>query len=173
MGSDGSALGVLDTEEALKLARSENLDLVEVAAGARPPVARILDYGAYRYRQQKALQAQKKNIKKVDIKGVRIGMRISQNDFDHKVKRTEEFLTEGHKIKLELVMRGREQAFQLRGRAYDRLNEFIKAIKVPVIEESGPAKVGNRLNIILAPGKARPKPQSQPKPDQSPKQDNA
>ena len=154
--AEGKPLGVLETAEALRVARERGLDLVEVAPNARPPVARVMDYGAYRYRQQKQAAQQKKHAKRVEIKGVRIGMRISEHDFAHKVEQTRRFLEEGHKIKLELVMRGREQAFQLRGRAYERLDSFIAALKIPIMRESDPTKVGNRLTVLL--GRAHNKP---------------
>jgi translation initiation factor IF-3 len=156
IGADGSALGVLETQEALRQARELNLDLVEVAPNSRPPVVRIMDFGAYRYRQQKQASQQRKNAKKVEVKGVRIGMRISEHDFEHKVNQTKKFLAEGHRIKLELVMRGREQAFALRSRAFEKIDQFITSLGVPVIREQEPAKVGNRLTLVLAPGRAAP-----------------
>lgn len=153
--AEGKPLGVLATDEAIRIARERGQDLVEVAPNAKPPVARIMDYGAYRYRQQKQAAQQKKHAKKVEIKGVRIGMRISEHDFAHKVDQTRRFLGEGHRIKLELVMRGREQAFQLRSRAYERLDKFVAALEVPIVRESDPTKVGNRLTVLLAAGKAK------------------
>ena len=158
IGADGSALGVLETAEALRQARELNLDLVEVAPNARPPVVRIMDFGAYRYRQQKQASQQRKKAKKVEVKGVRIGMRISEHDFEHKVNQTKKFLGEGHRIKLELVMRGREQAFALRSRAFEKLDQFIAALGVPVVREQEPTKVGNRLTLVFAPGRAQPSP---------------
>lgn len=162
------------TADALKLARDRGLELVEVAPNAKPPVARVMDYGAYRYRQQKQAAQQKKHAKKIEIKGVRIGMRISEHDFAHKVDQTKRFLGEGHKIKLELVMRGREQAFQLRSRAYEKLDGFVAALQVPVIRESEPTKVGNRITIMLGAGKAKkPEPEPSSRPAQSPAQSHA
>lgn len=108
-----------------------------------------MDYGAYRYRQQKQAQQQKKHQKKIEIKGVRIGMRISEHDFNHKVEQTRKFLQEGHKIKLELVMRGREQAYQLRHRAYEKIEAFIEALKLPIVREQNVTKQGNRLVLVL------------------------
>jgi len=163
--AEGKPLGVLATDEAIRIARERGQDLVEVAPNAKPPVARIMDYGAYRYRQQKQAAQQKKHAKKVEIKGVRIGMRISEHDFAHKVDQTRRFLGEGHRIKLELVMRGREQAFQLRGRAYEQLDKFVAALEVPIVRESEPTKVGNRLTVLLAAGKAKkPEPATATKP---------
>ncbi len=131
-------------------AKQAGLDLVEVSPNAKPPVAKILDYGAYRYRLQKQVQQQKKKQKKIEIKGIRIGMRISEHDFDHKVAQARKFLEQGNKIKLELVMRGREQAYQLRDRALAKMDIFINALDLPIIREQKLTKQGNRLNVVLA-----------------------
>jgi len=108
-----------------------------------------MDYGAYRYRLEKQAQQQRKHQKKTEIKGIRIGMRISQNDFDHKVQQAKSFLEEGHKIKLELVMRGREQAPQLRSRALERMDAFIAALGPGILREQNVTKQRNRLNMLL------------------------
>lgn len=159
MAADGEALGVITKEEALAAARTAGLDLVEVAPNAKPPVARIMDFGAFRYRQQKQLQQQRKHAKKVEIKGIRIGMRISEHDFSHKVDQAREFLREGHRVKLELVMRGREQAFQLRDRALVKIDGFLKALDLPIIREQKMSKVGNRLTLVVSAGKIPKKPE--------------
>lgn len=132
-----------------------------------------MDYGAYRYRQQKQAQQQKKHQKKIDIKGVRIGMRISEHDFNHKVNRTREFLQEGHKVKLELVMRGREQAYQLRSRAFDKIDEFLNALDLPVLREQKITKQGNRLVLLLGLGKQKPPEAPTKKESQQDNQSNA
>ncbi len=154
IGPDGSPLGVLSTEDALDQAKKAGLDLLEVSPNANPPVARILDYGAHRYRMQKQAQQQKKRQKKIEVKGVRIGMRISEHDFLHKVNQSRKFLDQGHKIKLELVMRGREQAYQLRDRAVEKIDQFINALEIPIAKEQKMTKQGNRLIVVLgkAPG---------------------
>lgn len=149
IGADGQTLGVLSIEEARQEAQRAGLDLVEVSPNAKPPVVKILNYGAYRYRLQKQVQQQKKKQKKIEIKGIRIGMRISQHDFDHKVSQARKFLEEGHKIKLELVMRGREQAYQLRDRALEKIDIFIEALQMPITREQKLTKQGNRLNVVL------------------------
>lgn len=147
--AEGQDVGVIETAKALELARQAGLDLVEVAAGAKPPVTRIMDYGAYRYRQEKQAQQQRKHQKKVEIKGIRIGMRTSQHDFDHKVSKAKAFLDEGHKVKLELVMRGREQAANLRGRALEKLDIFIAALGPGITREQNITKQRNRLNLLI------------------------
>ncbi|MFH0830793.1 MAG: translation initiation factor IF-3 [Parcubacteria group bacterium] len=149
IGNEGKDLGVVATQEALEMARQQNLDLVEVSPNARPPVVRVMDYGAYRYRLEKQASKQRKHQKKIEIKGIRIGMRISEHDFEHKVRQAQTFLQEGHKIKLELVMRGREQAPQLRGRALDKINTFIRILGPGVIREQDITKLGNRLTMML------------------------
>lgn len=145
------------------MARQNGLDLVEVSPNAQPPVVRMMDYGAYRYRLEKQASKQRKHQKKIEIKGVRIGMKIGEHDFAHKVKRTQEFLKEGHKIKLELVMRGREQAPQLRNRALDRIDAFLRALGPGVIREQEITKTGNRLTLMLGLSKSALAQQNQPK----------
>jgi len=164
--AEGTDRGVIETSQALEMAKQANLDLVEVGANARPPVVRIMDYGAYRYRQEKQLQQQRKNQKKIEIKGIRIGMRISEHDFEHKVNQAKGFMDEGHKIKLELVMRGREQAPQLRGRALEKMDQFIAALGPGVIREQNVTKQRNRLNMLLGRSKAAQAKSASAKPTQ-------
>lgn len=120
-----------------------------------------MDYGAYRYRLEKQASKQRKHQKKIEIKGVRIGMRISEHDFAHKVKQTQGFLQEGHKIKLELVMRGREQAFQLRNRALDKIDAFLRALGPGIVREQDITKQGNRLTLLIGLSKQALSQQSQ------------
>ncbi|MFO0704573.1 MAG: hypothetical protein U0517_01180 [Candidatus Andersenbacteria bacterium] len=104
------------------------------------------------------------------MKGIRIGMRISEHDFAHKVEQAKAFLDEGHKIKLELVMRGREQAPQLRSRALDKLDAFIAALGPGIMREQNITKQRNRLNLLLGRSKqaaaaAKSQTKPSPKPD--------
>lgn len=98
------------TEDALKEAQERGLDLVEVSPMAKPPVAKFINYDKMRYHQKKLEQQQKKKLKKVDIKGIRLSLRISEHDMGTKAKNAIKFLEEGHKVKVDLLMRGREQA---------------------------------------------------------------
>lgn len=106
----GAQLGVLSKSEALAKAELAGLDLVEVSPNANPPVAKIVDWGKYNYQKTKQMQKQKKQQKSVDIKQIRLGMRIGDHDLDIKINRARKFLESGHKVKFMLLYRGRENA---------------------------------------------------------------
>ena len=110
IGADGSQLGVMSGREALRLAQEQDLDLVKIAPQAQPPVCKILDYGKYRFEQQKREKEAKKNQKVIEIKEIRLSLNIDTNDFNTKVNQAEKFLKAGHKIKVSIRFRGREMA---------------------------------------------------------------
>ncbi|MFO0702647.1 MAG: hypothetical protein U0514_02090 [Candidatus Andersenbacteria bacterium] len=150
--ANGTALGVMPTAQALQQAREKGS-----SSWRSPPTPSHRSCASWTTGRACSSEQprSREHAKRVEIKGVRIGMRISEHDFAHKVDQTRRFLGEGHKIKLELVMRGREQAFQLRSRAYEQLDKFIAALEVPIVRESDPTKVGNRLTVMLGAGKAK------------------
>ena len=106
IGSDGEMLGVMPPEEALKIAKAEGLDLVEVASSARPPVCRILEFGKYKYELSKNKRNKEKSAKR--IKEAKFRPRIEEHDYMTKVRRSEKFLHQGNKLKITLMFRGRE-----------------------------------------------------------------
>jgi len=95
---DGSQLGIVTLDEALEQAREAGFDLAEIAPGAEPPVAKILDWGKYRYEQTKQQARNKKNQRQVEVKQVRLGLKIGEHDLDVKLKRARKFLEEGHMV---------------------------------------------------------------------------
>ncbi len=107
---NGDQLGVLSHGEAMQRAQLAGLDLVEVSPGAKPPVARIVDWGRYNYEKTKQLKKQKRQQKTIDIKQIRMGMRIGEHDLEIKLNRARSFLSAGHKVKFVLLYRGRENA---------------------------------------------------------------
>ncbi len=142
-------VGVMPTSEALKLALESQVDLVEISPNAKPPVVKLLDYDKYRYQQEKIAQQSKKKVKKVSVKGIRLSVRIGTHDLEFKAKKSNEFITEGNKVKVDVVMRGREQAHpQL---AFDLINKFLTLITVPYTKETGPNKMGNTVSVIVGP----------------------
>ncbi len=145
----GKMIGVMKTSEALQLALDKGVDLVEVSPNAQPPVVKLLDFDKYRYQQEKAAQEAKKKVKKVTVKGIRLSVRIGQHDLEFKAKKANEFLGEGHKIKLDVQMRGREQAHP--ELAFDLIKKFPTLLQVPHVIESGPSRMGGMVSIILAP----------------------
>ena len=143
----GKMVGVMKTSDALQLALDRGVDLVEVSPQANPPVAKLLNYDKYRYQQEKQAQEARKKVKKVMMKGIRLSVRIGEHDLNFKAKQTMEFLTEGHKIKVDVVMRGREQAHP--ELAFDLIKKFQTLVTVPFVKEAGPTKMGNMVSIII------------------------
>jgi len=106
--SEGTQLGVMKTDEALKLAREKKMDLVNVAPNAKPPVCRMMDYGKHKYEQSKKEREAKKKQRTTSIKEIKLRPNIDKHDFDVKAKRGQKFLEKGDKIKVTVMFRGRE-----------------------------------------------------------------
>ena len=157
IGPDGSQVGVRTTADALVLARELDLDLVEVAPLANPPVCRIMDYGKFRYEESQRLKESRKKTVQITMKEVKFRPKIGKGDFDTKVRHMHEFLGEGHKVKVTLQFRGREVAHP----------ELGTKILHAVIEQLGQvAKVdtharleGRNMTMVLSPEKKAPKKQ--------------
>ncbi|MEP7204280.1 MAG: translation initiation factor IF-3 [Ilumatobacteraceae bacterium] len=151
IGADGSQLGIKNLPDALALARQQDLDLVEVAPMANPPVCRIMDYGKFRYEEsQKAKESRKKTIQ-VSIKEVKFRPKIGKGDFDTKVRHMQDFLADGHKVKVTLQFRGREMAHpELGARILDAVIEQVGSHgKV----ETMARLEGRNMTMVLAPEK--------------------
>src|ERR1043166_4037621 len=134
---DGKQLGVMSTFDALRLAQSHELDLVEVGPTAQPPIAKVMDYGKYLYQKSKEEKARPK-VKEQLTKAVRVGFKTGEHDLKFKASKAEEFLNEGHIVKVELTLRGREKAFAERGR--EQLLHFLTRITVPYIVQREPQR---------------------------------
>jgi len=106
----GEPLGVISTDEAMEKANELGLDLVMIAPDAKPPVAKIMDYGKYRYQKEKQLKEQRKNQTKIDVKEIKLSVKIAENDIAYKVKHAREFLEKGKHVKFRVFLRGREMA---------------------------------------------------------------
>jgi len=147
--SEGKQLGVLPREEALRMAKDGEMDLLEVAPQADPPVCRILDYGKFKYQQEKRRKKNKKPHDTNVLKEVRLGYRIGEHDFQIKCRKVLKFLEEGHKVKVVLRFRGREMIYQDRGREIlERVVQEVEDIGKPA---SHPAARGRRLEQYIAP----------------------
>ncbi|HBQ52602.1 MAG: translation initiation factor IF-3 [Actinobacteria bacterium] len=161
--ADGSQVGVVSIEDALERSRKADLDLVEVAPLAEPPVCRIMDYGKFRYEEAQRLKESRKKTVQITMKEVKFKPKIAKGDFDTKVRHMLEFLDEGHKVKVTLQFRGREMAHP----------ELGSKILDAVIEQLGPiAKVdtsarleGRNMTMVLSPDKKAAKRPANPKPD--------
>ena len=147
----GEQIGVMKLSEALALSQEHGLDLVEVSPLAQPPVVKLIDFAKYKYQQKKIEQMQKKKAKKTEVKTIWISMRISDHDMEIKANKVTEFLTDGDLVRIELRMRGREQAFGDQGRI--NLNKFLTFIKTPFKPEVPAKRMGGTWSITVAPSK--------------------
>jgi translation initiation factor IF-3 len=135
---DGNQVGVLSKQEAIQMAQDRDLDLVEISPNANPPVAKIVDWGKYNYQRTKQLQKNKKNSKALELKQMRFGLKIGEHDLDIKLKKINEFLEHGHKVKIVIFFRGRELAhkdlgFVLANKVIDKLGESIAVDQQPAL----------------------------------------
>lgn len=147
MGESGEQLGVMSIEEAMHLANEAEVDLVQIAPNAQPPVCRIIDYGKFKYEQTRKEKEQKKKQKVIEIKEIRMSPNIDQNDMNTKISSARKFLSKGDRVKVTIRFRGREMAHMNNSRYI--LDDFAKALEdVAVIEK--PAKVeGRTLTMFL------------------------
>ena len=151
IGSDGSQLGIMAVEEALAKAESEGLDLVEVAATARPPVVRIMDYGKFKYEEaRKARQARKKQ-HQIQVKEVKLRPGIEPHDLEFKVRHARRFLEEGNKVKVTMMFRGRQAAHPELGK--EVLVKVAEVVQDVGKIESAPQMEARTMIMILAPRK--------------------
>lgn len=146
---NGGQLGIMETKEAIILAKEHGLDLVEVAPLAKPPVCKVINWGKYQYQLSKKDKNSKKNQARTTIKGVRIRPNIGENDLNFKIKQTEKFLSQGDKVKVEILMRGRERAFS--EQAKQNLQAFIDKINFSFKIEQAINKKFNGFNVIISP----------------------
>jgi translation initiation factor IF-3 len=145
---DGSQLGVMRTADALRLAQERGLDLVEVAPLASPPVARLLDFGQYKYELTKREKEAKRKQRSITFKEVRLKPKIGIGDFDTKVRRAIEFLEDGDRVKIAVQFRGRELTHPQIGR--DLLDKFADQIKEHGVVERAPLLEGKSMHISVA-----------------------
>jgi len=129
IGADGQQLGKMSTSSALKIAQESNMDLVEVGPNSQPPVTRIMDYGKYIYQKERQEKKSGKKQKDQEMKTVRVGFKTGQHDISFKARQIDEFLREGHLVKVELTLRGREKALAEMGR--QKLEAFLQGITEP------------------------------------------
>lgn len=148
-GANGEQLGIMQTKDALKLAEDQHLDLVEVAPKARPPVCKIMDFGKYRYEQQKRDKEARKKQKVITIKEVKLRPNIEQHDFDVKLKNAQRFIEEGNKVKVTVMFRGRELSHPELGTVI--LNKMSDALGDSVNVERTAKLEGKNMTMILSP----------------------
>jgi translation initiation factor IF-3 len=149
VGHDGKQIGILPLKEAMKLAEEQGLDLVEVAPQATPPVCRIMNYGKYKYQQSKKIQEAKKHQTVIQVKEVKIRPRTEEHDLQFKLRHAKRFLSEGNKVKVSMLFRGREIAHPEMGR--ELLDRIVAELKDLMVIEQAPRLEGRSMVMLLAP----------------------
>jgi translation initiation factor IF-3 len=171
VGEKGEQLGIMPLVQARETARKHNLDLVEVAPTSAPPVCRLLDYGKFKYEQQKKEQQAKKSQKVSLLREIRLRPKIGVHDFEAKARTAQKLLIDGDKVKVTLMFRGREithpdLGWKILQRMAERLSEVASLERRPVME-------GRRMDIILAPAASKPKVKVEEKETENAKTQNA
>jgi translation initiation factor IF-3 len=144
-------LGEIPTANALRQAQEGGFDLVEVNPSANPPVAKFLNYGSFKYQQEKQAKQQKKQLKKIETKGIRLSTKIGDHDLETRRKKAEEFLEDEQKVRIEIILRGRENQHQ--DLAREVIADFTSKITVPFEVEQPTNRLGNKIFTIILPTK--------------------
>ncbi|EAI8666751.1 translation initiation factor IF-3 [Campylobacter upsaliensis] len=151
IGDDGKVYGIIDSDEALGIANRLGLDLVLIAPDAKPPVAKIMDYGKFRYQQEKKQKEAKKKQKVIDIKEIKLSVKIAQNDINYKVKHALEFLEQGKHVKFRVFLKGREMSNPEAGVAL--LEKIWQSIEDKANRDKEPLFEGRYVNMLVTPKK--------------------
>ena len=150
---DGNQVGIVPTEQAMERAAEKDLDLVEVAADARPPVARLLDYSKYRYEQEQKAKQARKHQQQINVREIKLRPKIAVHDYETKKGHVERFLRQHDKVKVTIMFRGREQAHPERGRQL--LRRLYEDIEDLAVIEQEPLQEGRNMSMLLAPARTR------------------
>jgi translation initiation factor IF-3 len=150
----GKQVGVISRDEALNYARDRDLDLVEVAADARPPVCRVLDYSKYKYEQEQKAKAARKHQQNIVVREIKFRPKIAQHDYDTKKGHVERFLKHKDKVKVTIMFRGREVTHPERGEMI--LNRLAEELAELAVVEQRPTQDGRNMTMMLAPAAKAP-----------------
>lgn len=153
IGSDDKQVGVVSRTDALKKAKEEGLDLVEIVPKANPPVVKLIDFDKFRYREEKKLKEQKKKQGKTELKEIRFSPFIAEGDFNTRLKRIEEFLSEGNKVRIAVVFKGREMGSKKFG--YQVLEKVTNKFADKIAIDMEPKFLGRHLVMIISPLKRK------------------
>lgn len=164
VGPRGDQLGVVRIEEALRLGREADLDLVEVAPNSKPPVVKMMDYGKYKYELAQKAKEARKNQANTILKEVRFRLKIDKHDYETKTKHAESFLKSGDKVKAMILFRGREQSRPEQG--LKLLQKFAEDIKDSGVVESAPAIDGRNMVMVVAPLRSKAEAKAEAKANQ-------
>jgi translation initiation factor IF-3 len=149
IGEDGQQVGVIKTEDALEYARERDLDLVEVAPEAKPPVCRVLDYSKYKYEQEQKQKAARKHQQQITVREIKFRPKIAQHDYDTKKGHVERFLKQQDKVKVTIMFRGREVTHPERGEMI--LTRLADELAELAVVEQRPIQDGRNMTMMLAP----------------------
>jgi len=149
---NGQQVGIMRTQDALRMAQDRDLDLVEVAPDAKPPVTRILDYSKYKYEQNQKQKAARKHQQQINVREIKFRPKIAQHDYDTKKGHVERFLKGRDKVKVTIMFRGREMAHPERGEMI--LNRLAEDLGDLAVVEQRPQQDGRNMTMMLAPQKA-------------------
>ncbi|MBR3378345.1 translation initiation factor IF-3 [Candidatus Saccharibacteria bacterium] len=147
ISADGAQLGIMSSRDAQLMARDAGLDLVEISPNANPPVVKIIDWGKYQYQKMKEQSRAKKNAKSSELKQIRLGLKIGENDLNIKIRKTLELLEGGDRVKIMIVFRGREMAHKEIGT--DLMNKIIEKLGPDVIVDGKSQMSGRNLTFMV------------------------
>jgi len=147
ISADGAQLGIMSSRDAQLMARDAGLDLVEISPNANPPVVKIIDWGKYQYQKMKEQARAKKNAKSSELKQIRLGLKIGENDLNIKVRKTLELLEDGDRVKIMIVFRGREMAHKEIGT--ELMNRIIEKLGSEVIVDGKAQMSGRNLTFMV------------------------
>ena len=153
VGDNGEVYGVMSSREALEIAVREDLDLVLISPNAKPPVCKVMDYGKFRYHQEKRQKEAKKKQKQIDIKEIKLSTQIAQNDINYKVKHAREFIADGKHVRFKVFLKQREMNIQDAG--IDTLKKVAAMIEDIATAEKEPKIEGRYLSVLYVPKKAK------------------
>ncbi len=151
IGDDGEQLGILATDAALEQARDADLDLVEVAPEAKPPVCRLLDYSKYKYELEQKAKAARKHQQQINVREIKLRPKIADHDYETKKGHVVRFLRQKDKVKITIMFRGREQAHPERGRRL--LERLVGDLDDLATVEQEPEQEGRNMHMLLAPAR--------------------
>ena len=149
IGDDGEQLGIMSSAEAQKIAEEKEMDLVMIAAGGKPPVCKIMDYGKYRFEQSKREKEAKKKQRVIEIKEIRMSPSIGENDFNTKLRSGQKFLAEGNRLKVTIRFRGREMAHTHLGEQL--LKDYAAKCADVATMDKNPKLEGRNMSMFLSP----------------------
>jgi len=147
IGQDGEQLGIMSRQEALKIAEDSGVDLVEISPNAEPPVAKVVDWGKFQYQKMKEQQKNRKNAKTSELKQMRFGLKIGSGDLEIKLRKIRSFLAAGHKVRIQIVYRGREMAHKELG--YEMADKIVSLLEDDAILEQKPQMAGRNLSVVV------------------------